>query len=1452
MTLKELAQELINQVSGPKHQITLDDSTLGTTGVDELIRSSLGREAGNVILQATAADIPPDPPPTGFSFPCLLPASADDSFLKLLSNNCAITFTQKDSGAIEFYLEVNLFSANGQAKKWVFSDSFALLGDFVYDKIDFTSPFFVFATDGVTIAKGAFERGLSFTSPLTLKGPYAVVDALLQAAHVTPRLGSMSGLITGAEKPSFDLKASLGIDSISLILVSLHKSEIGAVYKIDQKKADGEDGADITSFIYLSGVVPLANSAGTEVNLRTTTFLDPTSKELSMRVSILPDGPFDTSLAQIGSLVGGQAWDTFFSGPSSVLLQFLKNFGLKSYTLSFTINPLAISLSDMVIGTLQPWVIQENKLVMNFFDVDWLLISPTSNPINQLTLLGELQMFGENNFIFDARIEIPDLRITASFKGEVTFSLVEWFNIVIQKFGMAPLPPDVVEALGSFTLREIYFSIQVGAAPSLSFNCAGSMNVGDKEVGFQVRMFIQGTAKESGDVSYSYTIGGAITLGGSLFEGVFKKTADDAVFTLQWTDTPNPIGLDTIAASLGYGDLGIPPELDLNLTQLGFSYNFTKKQLVVGAASENYGKADLIVFKPEGGAKFIFFGGLKVEKPIDLTNLPLVGQALSALERVEIRDLQVEISSDKISGKDATQLNSLVENLGLGYATIPAEGMASTVNLSMEFDIGKYVVPIGVGAGGKSATDLPADKSSVQGTPGGNTAAAVPSTPGDQSNGTTWFNAQKAVGPVMFRRIGVRYQESVLWFVLDASFSAGGLTIDLIGMAVGSPLSSFEPQFTLDGLGIDFRQPGLEIAGAFTKIKPSEGVDWEFAGGVVIRAGNFSISALGSYASLSGTPSMFIFGQVTGTFGGPPAFLVTGLAAGFGYNSNLRVPALNEVYQFPLVAGAQDPAVIGGSAATPAEVLAILLGSGGSKPWVTHQIGQYWLAVGVQFSSFQLVSTNALLVVEFGNHLLIAIIGLSRARFPMAGPVTYAFIELQIMVLLDITEGLFALSAVLSPNSYLLDPSCKLMGGFAFYTWFDPSQHAGDFVITIGGYHPSFDPPDWYPQVPKVGFTWSLDSKVSITGAAYFALTPSAIMAGGQLSVVFQDGDLKAWLTAWANMLIYWNPFHFAIDIGVSIGASYRLNLGFTTLTLEIELGASVKLWGPKTGGTATIHWYVISFTIAFGAKETPDPPPLQWPQFQNQLPPPDDMVKVVPGDGLAANGSADLNGGDPWVVRPARFQFSTSSAVPNSVLKLGKDGNVFKQGDPVNIRPMQQQGLASEQTLVITRGVSLNSEEVHEVQFEADGWTIAPRNQNVAKALWGTGPQNQIDQGDDQLVTDQLVGFDVLSPLPSLGSSPGQIKVAQNINYNLLSPTGTLPVQPDESPQGPLAQTSANSIAVIEQTIADVTYAGARTNLFASLKGLGVDPITNGDMTKYSQAAGTLFTDEPLIIPAP
>ena len=73
----------------------------------------------------------------------------------------------------------------------------------------------------------------------------------------------------------------------------------------------------------------------------------------------------------------------------------------------------------------------------------------------------------------------------------------------------------------------------------------------------------------------------------------------------------------------------------------------------------------------------------------------------------------------------------------------------------------------------------------------------------------------------------------------------------------------------------------------------------------------------------------------------------------------------------------------------------------------------------------------------------------------------------------DPEQGLLGIDGILTENSFLLTPDCRLSGGFAFYTWFK-GTHAGDFVVTVGGYHPKFNVPAHYPKPARIQFGFDM------------------------------------------------------------------------------------------------------------------------------------------------------------------------------------------------------------------------------------------------------------------------------------------------------------------------------------------------------------------------------------------
>ncbi|MEL6606916.1 MAG: DUF6603 domain-containing protein [Bacteroidota bacterium] len=1009
------------------------------------------------------------------------------------------------------------------------------------------------------------------------------------------------------------------------------------------------------------------------------------------------------------------------------------------------------------------------------------------------------------------------------------------------KFGA---PNEIPPAVKDLTLSNLNldFSTSENDDTQFSFSAKAEDTICGQEVYLVLKI---DTSKAEGQ--YSNTFSADLLIGSAIFSGKLNTGTDTAI-ELSWTAKDgHTLSFQDITQAFDFTLPDIPEELDLALKSALLSYDFTNKTLVIEAESANYGDAVLVAYEDPNTKKREYYFGLDIGKTINLSNLPLIDQVLAGKETLAVEGIQVLISSaplDPANNPAAQKDIGLINcNIGDGYPKIPTQGLPSDFSISTVLDFGGKKIPMSVGA---PASNNPADNASqhslmaapVSGGTGNGTA------PSPAADGAVWLNVQKSFGPINFQKVGVQYKEGTLWFLLDAALMAGGLEISVIGLSAGSPLSTFEPEFNIEGLGISYSNPTLTISGSFEKLPPKSPVTLEFAGTATLQAEEFGITAVGAYAQFNGQTSMFVFANIDTPLGGPGCFFVTGLCGGFGYNSQLRIPGQDEVFQFPFVNSFADPSALGQDT-SPTGVLETIMG--GDKPWVTPSAGDIWLAAGLEFTTYEIVNSTALLIAEFGSKFELALIGLSKARFPMEGSVTYAYVELQLESIFDPSEGAVSFTAVLSPNSYILDPNCHLTGGFAMCFWYEPSPYAGDFVVTLGGYSPYFTPPAHYPQEPRVGFNWAPDSSISIRGGVYFALTPSAIMAGGDLNASYHSGNLKAWFDAYTDIIIWYNPFHFIADIGISIGASYKLHLLFCSKTVTAELGADLALWGPETGGTAHIHWWVISFTVNFGAGQSSGLEKQAWSDFVKVLPAPENALKIIPKAGLSSGQvpaaqpqALQAKSGDvaaPWIVRADSFEFTTQSTIPLTKLYVEGEQEPSKKGSPLNIKPMEATGLTSQNHL------SINSKGASVLD---DSWEIDFVTSNVPSALWGTGSNTALSN-EPQLVSDQLAGFRIKVPAPVLGQGTGDISIKDNLQYDPLK-SGTCPLQLDPAAQGLVPTASQGTIAEIEQIMSSSVEA-QRGNTYTALATLGMEDLQNGDLTNLANNAGALFSDEPLLI---
>ncbi|WP_153541910.1 DUF6603 domain-containing protein [Actinomadura macrotermitis] len=614
---------------------------------------------------------------------------------------------------------------------------------------------------------------------------------------------------------------------------------------------------------------------------------------------------------------------------------------------------------------------------------------------------------------------------------------------------------------------------------------------------------------------------------------------------------------------------------------------------------------------------------------------------------------------------------------------------------------------------------------------------------------------ERALGTLHLRQVEVRLvpagdgRAARLLVGLDAGFVAAGFELQATGLGMEIELTE-DPavRVVLRGLGVTYARDPLHVVGTLAARPPDRGYEFAYDGLIMVKAATWGLMAVGSYARVKKTDqhpaytSLFVFGASEGKIGGPPPVVFTGLALGFGYNSRLALPAADKVARFPFVRALGNMKELTGTEPdkpiSPTKVLEKV--TGGADAVVSPANGVLWLAAGVRASVAETVDLAGLLIVQFSDRdFLVALLGTMSADFPArsAGSEkapSVAHIELGFRALYEHAERRFSLTAALGDNSWIFHKDCKLSGGAALCVWFPGSVHEGDFVATVGGYHPAFTKPDHYPAVPRLGLSWSASSEVAVKGELYVAVTPEAGMVGGRLEVGYDAGGLRAWLVAYFNVIVWWAPLYFHADIGITIGASYTLDCGLFSVTVRVEIGATLQVWGPPAGGRARLKAGPFSVTIGFGAEEDRRSQQLAWKEFRSrQLPAAPVTLSVL--DGLLTD-PAMVKKAVPgsWIVSTDGFAFTTRTAIPatqvgyNSARQALEDepkvGGVRRhRKKQLDVRPMRYTGRPSKgsaHTVSVvkdTRGGYQDAERY----ADADDWIAVPQYSAVPNALWGT-----------------------------------------------------------------------------------------------------------------------------------
>ena len=432
---------------------------------------------------------------------------------------------------------------------------------------------------------------------------------------------------------------------------------------------------------------------------------------------------------------------------------------------------------------------------------------------------------------------------------------------------------------------------------------------------------------------------------------------------------------------------------------------------------------------------------------------------------------------------------------------------------------------------------------------------------------------QRTIGPLQIVALLVEVSDTDLTVGVDLAFELAMIRVSVYELALTVAFEDGTPSLSLGGLGLSLDTGPIKLAGMFGQTSTGD-----YVGGAIVSVADlFELTAIGGYTQIpkdKNKPegpkegSLFIFASLVAPLGGPPYFFVTGIAGGFGYNRTL--PPSGQLSDHPFLKVMSGELEIGGG--SDAQMLETL-----SENFHPEQ-GSHWVAAGIQFTSLGFINGKLVVAIGFGHSFSLTLLGLAGfAINPIAS------FELAIESTID--EETVYVKAGLTKNSYVIDPDLlSLHGEFALQVW-HTGVHAGDFVLSIGGYHKYLTKPDHYPEVERVGVKAVLWDFVRFSVECYFACTPQALMAGAQVSLSAEFAGIGAGLDVYIDVWIKWDPFYMEATLKIVVWFEF---LGRHEISVELQIHT------PPFGGRAVIDLAIVSFEVEFGSEPgQDDPPPL-------------------------------------------------------------------------------------------------------------------------------------------------------------------------------------------------------------------------------------------------------------------
>lgn len=402
------------------------------------------------------------------------------------------------------------------------------------------------------------------------------------------------------------------------------------------------------------------------------------------------------------------------------------------------------------------------------------------------------------------------------------------------------------------------------------------------------------------------------------------------------------------------------------------------------------------------------------------------------------------------------------------------------------------------------------------------------------------------------------------------------------------------------GLSLDV---GVVKGGGYLFFDPDKG---EYAGALELTLAEIvSVKAIGLITTKmpDGSPGFSLLLIITAEFG-------TGIQLGFGFtllgvggliglNRTMRLDALTEGVRTGALESVMFPQDV---IANAPRIISDL------RNFFPPENGKFLIGpmVKIGWGTPTLISISMGIIIEIPGN--IAIVGILKVALP-AEEAALIVLQVNFLGAIEFDKSRIFFFAALFESRVLF---ITIEGEMGLLVAFGDDAN---FVVSVGGFHPRFNPPPLpFPNPKRISLDIINQPGARITVSGYFAVTSNSVQFGASAELFFGFSAFSVQGHIGFDVLIQFSPFYFIAEISASVSLK-AFGVGVFSIRLRFSLEGPTPYRARGTGSISLLFFEISAdFDITWGdARDTSLPPVAVIPLLKAELEKPANWRALLP-----------------------------------------------------------------------------------------------------------------------------------------------------------------------------------------------------------------------------------------------